>query len=149
MASQILLRARTVALPVTGCALVYLQTLKSSRQQRMLHAEAPPRSFTAENSQKHQHSHNNARVIRQMSAGSIAGVCGGLAVSVFSKTLAVLIGLAVVTIQALEQRGIHVIPYRRIQRWVRGVNIQSALRENVPFKLCFGTTFALAAVGSF
>lgn len=41
----------------------------------------------------------NPRVVRQISMGSILGVLGGLGISVFSKPLAVLIGLGVVLVQ--------------------------------------------------
>lgn len=41
----------------------------------------------------------NPRAVRQISMGSVLGVLGGLGVSVFSKPLAVLIGLGVVFVQ--------------------------------------------------
>lgn len=41
----------------------------------------------------------NPRVIRQISTGSILGVLAGLGVSVFSKPLAILIGLGIVCVQ--------------------------------------------------
>ena len=41
----------------------------------------------------------NPRSVRQISMGSILGVLGGLGVSVFSKPLAVLIGLGVLLVQ--------------------------------------------------
>lgn len=41
----------------------------------------------------------NAKAVRQISAGSILGLVGGLAVSVFSKPLALLIGLLVFGVQ--------------------------------------------------
>lgn len=72
-----------------------------------------------------------------------------MAVSIFSKPLAIVIGLAVVIVQALESRGIRIVPYKRLETWFRGIRVESIMRENVPFKLCFGTTFALAAAGSF
>lgn len=39
------------------------------------------------------------KVVRQISMGSILGVLGGLGISVFSKPLALLIGLGVVLVQ--------------------------------------------------
>ena len=44
----------------------------------------------------------NPRAVRQISAGSILGVVGGLAVSTFSKSLALLIGLLIVGVQVSE-----------------------------------------------
>lgn len=41
----------------------------------------------------------NPRAVRQVSMGSILGVIGGLGISVFSKPLAVLIGLGIVILQ--------------------------------------------------
>ncbi|KAF2087007.1 hypothetical protein K490DRAFT_14023, partial [Saccharata proteae CBS 121410] len=87
----------------------------------------------------------NSRVWRQASSGSILGVIGGLAVSVFSKPLALLIGLLIVGVQFMDSRGIHLIPYGRLQKYFSNINLTSALQDNVAFKLSFGTTFALAA----
>lgn len=41
----------------------------------------------------------NPRAVRQISLGSVLGIMAGLGVSVFSKTLAVLIGLGIVCVQ--------------------------------------------------
>lgn len=41
----------------------------------------------------------NPKAVRQISMGSILGVIGGLGISVFSKPLAILIGLGVVLLQ--------------------------------------------------
>lgn len=41
----------------------------------------------------------NPRAVRQVSMGSILGVVGGLGISVFSKPLAILIGLGIVLLQ--------------------------------------------------
>ena len=77
------------------------------------------------------------------------GLLAGLAVSLFSRPLAILLGLLVAGVQACETRGIHIIPYKRLERWFRGVNVRSAVRENVALKLSFGTSFALAGFASF
>ena len=52
-------------------------------------------------------------------------------------------------LQALESRGIHIIPYKRIQKYVKGADLPSSLQNNVAFKLSFGVTFALAAFAQF
>jgi hypothetical protein len=44
----------------------------------------------------------NPRAVRQISLGSILGVMGGLGVSVFSKPLALLIGLGVIIVQVSQ-----------------------------------------------
>lgn len=91
----------------------------------------------------------NPRAIRQISMGSILGVIGGLGISVFSKPLAVLIGLGIFVLQAIESRGIHIIPYSFLQRRLKSTNVKSLVRDNVAFKLSFGLTFALAAFTEF
>ncbi|KAK3202244.1 hypothetical protein GRF29_161g607985 [Pseudopithomyces chartarum] len=91
----------------------------------------------------------NPRAIRQISMGSILGVLAGLGVSVFSKPLAILIGLGIVCVQFLENRGIHLIPYSFLQRRFKEANVRSLVQDNVAFKLSFGATFALAAFAEF
>ena len=51
--------------------------------------------------------------------------------------------------QAIESRGIHIIPYNFLQRRFKSTNVQSLIRDNVAFKLSFGLTFALAAFAEF
>ena len=51
--------------------------------------------------------------------------------------------------QALESRGLHIVPWQRIQGFARGINVRSAVQDNVAFKLSFGATFALAAFAEF
>jgi len=45
--------------------------------------------------------------------------------------------------------GINVIPYNRLQKYVTGMDVRSAVQDNVAFKISFGTTFALAAFMQF
>ncbi|KAJ9643059.1 hypothetical protein H2201_004863 [Coniosporium apollinis] len=91
----------------------------------------------------------NPAVFKQISAGSILGLIGGVAVSVFSKPLALIIGLLVFGLQAVESSGLHIIPYNSMQRYVKSINLRSAVLDNVAFKLSFGATFALAAFAEF
>jgi len=79
----------------------------------------------------------------------IQGFAAGLGVSVFSKPLALLIGLLIVGLQTAESYGIHLIPYRRLQGYVKGVDLRSAVQDNVAFKVSFGTMFALTAFFGF
>jgi len=87
----------------------------------------------------------NPRAVRQISSGSILGLCAGLAVSTFSRSLALLIGLLVVGVQWAASYGINVLPYNKLQRYVTNLDLRSALQDNVAFKLSFGTTFTAAA----
>ncbi|KAJ8111583.1 hypothetical protein OPT61_g5856 [Boeremia exigua] len=91
----------------------------------------------------------NPRAVRQISMGSILGVIGGLGISVFSKPLAILLGLGIFALQFIESRGIHVIPYSYLQRRFKSTNVRSLVQDNVAFKLSFGLTFALAAFAEF
>lgn len=95
------------------------------------------------------------------------GVLGGVAVSTFSKTLATLLGLLVFGLQVcrnvdedkrqamliftqyLASYGYNIVPTTRIQRYVKGIDLRSAVEDNVAFKLSFGLTFALASLASF
>jgi len=91
----------------------------------------------------------NPDAVKQMSKGSIIGLCAGLAVSTFSRPLALLIGLLVVGVQWASSYGINIIPFEKIQKSVINVDLRSAVQDNVAFKLSFGTTFALAAFMKF
>ncbi|CZR59296.1 uncharacterized protein PAC_09188 [Phialocephala subalpina] len=86
------------------------------------------------------------RAVRQISSGSIIGLCAGLVVSTFSRPLAIILGLLVVGVQyASSQLGIDIIPYNRLQRYITSIDLRSAVQDNVAFKISFGTTFAMAA----
>jgi len=91
----------------------------------------------------------NPGAVRQMSSGSIVGLCAGLLVSTFSKTLALLVGLGVVAVQWASSYGYNVIPYGRLQKYVKSVDMRTLVQDNAAFKIAFGTTFALAAFVSF
>ncbi|KAF5879540.1 uncharacterized protein Bfra_006749 [Botrytis fragariae] len=73
------------------------------------------------------------------------GLGAGLAVSTFSRSLALIIGLMVVGIQWASSHGLDIVPTDRIQRYIKHVNLRSLVEENVAFKVSFGTTFAMAA----
>lgn len=88
----------------------------------------------------------NPGAVRQISSGSIIGLCAGLAVSTFSRSLTIILGLLVVGIQFAESyTGIHLIPYSRLQKYFTNVDVRSAVQDNVAFKLSAGTTFFMAA----
>ncbi|KAI9689606.1 MAG: hypothetical protein M1822_010258 [Bathelium mastoideum] len=91
----------------------------------------------------------NARNVRQITTGSIAGLLTGLTVALFSKPLAVLLGLLVAGVQYGESRGWHIIPYSQLQRWFGGIDVRRAVRQDAALKLSFGVTFALAGFASF
>jgi len=107
-------------------------------------------------------------VIKQLSGGSLAGFLTGLLVSVFSKTLVLLIGIGIVSIQVLcygpilptpalptdtsqvaARYGIDLVGQFKLRKRVESSRILSALRYNPAFKIAFGVTFALSAFMSF
>ncbi|EDN90908.1 predicted protein [Sclerotinia sclerotiorum 1980 UF-70] len=65
------------------------------------------------------------KAVRQISSGSIIGLGAGLAWA--------------------STHGLNLIPTDRIQRYIKHVDLRSAIQENVAFKVSFGTTFAMAA----
>ncbi|PMD14877.1 hypothetical protein NA56DRAFT_365412 [Hyaloscypha hepaticicola] len=91
----------------------------------------------------------NPGAVRQISSGSIIGLCAGLVVSTFSRSLALILGLLVVGVQWASSYGVHIIPYNRLQKYVTSIDLRSAVQDNVAFKISFGTTFALAAFMQF
>ena len=46
----------------------------------------------------------------------------------------------------MASKGYNIVPTSRIQRYVKGIDLRSAIEDNVAFKLSFGTTFALASL---
>lgn len=45
--------------------------------------------------------------------------------------------------QVAESRGIHLVPYGRLQKYFTSVDLRSLFQDNVALKLSFGATFAL------
>ncbi len=78
-----------------------------------------------------------------------AGLVAGLGVSIFSKSLVLVIGLLIAGVQTAESYGIHLVPYNRLQGYVKGVDLRSAVQDNVAFKISFGLMFALSAFAGF
>lgn len=54
-----------------------------------------------------------------------------------------------VRVKVASSYGINVIPYGRLQKYVQGIDLRSAVQDNVALKVSFGTTFALAGFMSF
>ena len=64
--------------------------------------------------------------------------------STFSKTLTLFLGLLVVAVQYAESKGVRIVPYDRVQKYVRGVDMKSLVLDNVALKISFGAAFAMA-----
>lgn len=91
----------------------------------------------------------NDNTIKQLSGGSLAGFLSGLLVSIFSRTLVVLIGLSIVVVQVASRYGIDLARYLRLKERAQSSKILTSLSHNTPFKLSFGLTFAMAAFMQF
>ena len=52
-------------------------------------------------------------------------------------------------LQYLANMGINVIPTTKLQEFVKGIDLRSAIEDNAAFKLSFGMTFALASLAEF
>ena len=52
-------------------------------------------------------------------------------------------------LQYAARKGYNIIPVDRVQGYVKGVNLRSAINDNIAFKISFGLMFALAAFGEF
>ena len=79
----------------------------------------------------------------------MTGLVAGLGLSVFSKPLVLLIGLLIAGVQTAESYGIHLIPYRQMQGYVKSIDLRSAVQDNAAFKISFGMMFALSAFAEF
>lgn len=101
----------------------------------------------------------------------VIGFLTGVLVSIFSKTLVLLTGIAIVVVQVsfhfagmgpkhtreeslMKQQvagrnGIDVLGMLRLRQRVESSRVLSALSRNPTFKVAFGTTFALAAFMQF
>ncbi|KAK3939956.1 hypothetical protein QBC46DRAFT_386719 [Diplogelasinospora grovesii] len=88
-------------------------------------------------------------VIKQLSGGSLSGFAIGVLVSVFSKTLVLLLGLGIVAIQVASRYGINLVDTLKLRKRFSSSKILSALDRHAAFKLAFGLTFALSAFTSF
>lgn len=57
--------------------------------------------------------------------------------------------LTIQNLQYAARKGYNIIPVERVQRYVKGINVRSAIQDNVAFKISFGLVFALTAFGEF
>ncbi|GES65898.1 FUN14 family protein [Aspergillus terreus] len=87
--------------------------------------------------------------MRQVSMGSVLGLVVGVGLRAFSRALVVLLGMGVVVIEWAASKGYNILPLQRMQKYVKGVDLQKAVSRNVPFKISFGAAMALAAFAQF
>jgi hypothetical protein len=192
MASRTLCRAafRRNAFPLgvgLTSGLVFLHQQPPLRLDAIANAPVSRRPFSDKPGPDQRKDRLDPEVIKQLSGGSLAGspralpsifkdlnlrvesgFLTGLLVSVFSKTLVLLIGIGIVSIQVLcygpilptpalptdtsqvaARYGIDLVGQFKLRKRVESSQILSALRYNPAFKIAFGVTFALSAFMSF
>ncbi|KAI0431510.1 hypothetical protein F5Y09DRAFT_193691 [Xylaria sp. FL1042] len=88
-------------------------------------------------------------LMKQLSGGSVAGFVSGLLVSVFSRTLVLLLGVGVVIVQVAARYGIDIIDHLRLKKRLGKSRVLAALERDPAFKLSFGLFFALSAFMQF
>lgn len=88
-------------------------------------------------------------LMKQLSGGSVAGFVAGLLVSVFSRTLVLLLGISVVVLQVAARYGINIVDQLRLKQRVGNSRVLAALERDPAFKLTFGLFFALSAFTQF
>ncbi|KAK4176081.1 hypothetical protein QBC36DRAFT_188350 [Triangularia setosa] len=91
----------------------------------------------------------DSEIIRQLSSGSLSGFVAGLLISVFSKTLVLLAGIGMLTIQVASRSGLDLVKYLRLRERFQGSRVLAALNQHTAFKLSFAVAFALSAFMSF
>ncbi|KAI9040647.1 uncharacterized protein KD926_007863 [Aspergillus affinis] len=90
-----------------------------------------------------------ASTMRQVSLGSVLGLVAGVGLRAFSKALVVLLGMGLVVVEWAAAKGYNILPLQKMQKYVKGVDLQKAVSRQIPFKLSFGATMALAAFAQF
>ena len=111
MASRILLPSRLPLFVGLGASSLLLSPLSPLIQRRVLHLDSTPVAASPKDWSFSQYERDaktpivkkrgglNPKAVKQLSTGSILGLVGGLAVSTFSKSLALLIGLMIFGVQ--------------------------------------------------
>ncbi|KAI4868925.1 hypothetical protein F4820DRAFT_444568 [Hypoxylon rubiginosum] len=88
-------------------------------------------------------------LLKQLSSGSVTGFLSGLVISIFSRTLVLLLGVSVVVIQVAARYGIDIVQQLKVKQRLGNSRILAALEKNPTFKLSFGLFFAMAAFMQF
>ncbi|KAI0849351.1 hypothetical protein F5Y00DRAFT_65548 [Daldinia vernicosa] len=88
-------------------------------------------------------------LLKQLSGGSITGFISGLLISVFSRTLVLLIGLTVVVVQVASRYGLDLVQQLKVKQRLGNSRILAALEKNPAFTLSFGLFFAMSAFMQF
>ncbi|KAK8058560.1 hypothetical protein PG994_009008 [Apiospora phragmitis] len=143
---------RRTALLGTGLSLSLgtAVALQEHRRPLRMDARSVPRPFASQSSETRPAAAAKAKgldpdMIRQLSGGSVSGFLAGLLVSVFSKTLVLLLGISVVIVQVAARYGVDLVDQLRVKQRVENSRVLEALRKDPAFKLSFGFFFAASA----
>lgn len=91
----------------------------------------------------------NPEFAAEVSKGSVIGFVIGLLVSTFSKSLVLVLGLAI-TVQSMASRaGIDLAHHLKLKERFSSSRVLTALSEHTAFKLAFGICFMLSSVMHF
>ncbi|KKK22490.1 hypothetical protein P175DRAFT_0558019 [Aspergillus ochraceoroseus IBT 24754] len=90
-----------------------------------------------------------ASTMRQVSLGSVLGLVVGVGLRAFSRALVVLFGIGIVVVEWAAAKGYNLVPWNRMQKYVKNYDLQKAVSRNRPLKISFGATMALAAFAQF
>ncbi|KAI0122645.1 hypothetical protein F4814DRAFT_217115 [Daldinia grandis] len=88
-------------------------------------------------------------LLKQLSGGSITGFISGLLISIFSRTLVLLIGLTAVVAQVASRYGLDLVQQLKLKQRLGSSRILTALEKNPAFNLSFGLFFAMSAFMQF
>ncbi|KAI1654420.1 hypothetical protein F4813DRAFT_370739 [Daldinia decipiens] len=88
-------------------------------------------------------------LLKQLSGGSITGFISGLLISIFSRTLVLLIGLTAVVVQVASRYGLDLVKQLKLKQRLGNSRILKALEKNPAFNLSFGLFFAMSAFMQF
>ncbi|KXX78653.1 hypothetical protein MMYC01_202578 [Madurella mycetomatis] len=144
------LRLRRNALPLS---LSLTSGLVAIHCQRPLQFDTPAAAAANQSRPFHQNTRRkdglDAETVKQLSGGSLSGFVAGMLVSVFSKTLVLLAGIAMVLIQVAARNGIDLVSHFKLKERVHSSRILAMLNQHTAFKLSFAIAFALSAFMSF
>ncbi|KAI2630599.1 hypothetical protein GGR54DRAFT_161496 [Hypoxylon sp. NC1633] len=88
-------------------------------------------------------------LLKQLSGGSVTGFVSGVVISIFSRTLVLLLGVSVVVLQVASRYGIDLVRQLKLKQRLGNSRILAALETNPAFKLSFGLFFAMSAFMQF
>ncbi|AEO69007.1 uncharacterized protein THITE_2090520 [Thermothielavioides terrestris NRRL 8126] len=144
------MRLRQSALPLTLGLTTGLVAVAHQRPMRLDSGPSQRRSLASgQHDPPKRRELLDAETVKELSGGSLAGFFAGLLVSVFSKTLVLLAGIAMLVIQAAARNGIDLVAYLKLKDRVKSSRVLAALNQHAAFKLSFALAFSLSAFMSF